>query len=159
MPKRLRVTDGSAEWIAELGGGGVSLSGVAGSITISDEGDGRFRVTGASLDVTAVATAGAGNSVWVGVDGHVFELGVRPDTGAATSASRDQDALSPPMSATVVRILVQPGAQVQAGDTLVVLEAMKMELPIRAPRAARVRAVLCHEGDLVQPGTALVELA
>jgi 3-methylcrotonyl-CoA carboxylase alpha subunit len=57
-----------------------------------------------------------------------------------------------------VRIAVQPGAAVQAGDTLIVLEAMKMELPIRAPRAGIVRAIHCHEGDLVQPGVLLVEL-
>ena len=62
------------------------------------------------------------------------------------------------MSATVVRIEVQPGAHVEPGDTLVVLEAMKMELPIRAPRAATVRAIHCIEGELVQPGTMLVEL-
>ena len=80
------------------------------------------------------------------------------DTGAARPASRDQDALSPPMSATVVRVAVRPGATVQAGDTLIVLEAMKMELPIRAPRAGTIRAVHCREGDLVQPGTVLVEL-
>jgi 3-methylcrotonyl-CoA carboxylase alpha subunit len=62
------------------------------------------------------------------------------------------------MSATVVRIHVQPGDRVEAGDPLVVLEAMKMELPIRAPRDATVRAVHCREGELVQPEMILVEL-
>jgi 3-methylcrotonyl-CoA carboxylase alpha subunit len=38
------------------------------------------------------------------------------------------------------------------------LEAMKMELPIKAPREGVVRAVHCHTGDLVQPGVNLVEL-
>ncbi|HUL72471.1 MAG TPA: biotin/lipoyl-containing protein [Vicinamibacterales bacterium] len=159
MPKRLRVVDGSREWIAELSTSGVALSNVDGSFAVSDDGDGRFHVAAASAVVTAIAAAGGGDVVWVGIDGHVFELHVRPDSGASTSAARDQDALSPPMSATVVRILVQPGARVQAGETLVVLEAMKMELPIRAPRAAAIRAVHCREGDLVQPGMALVELA
>jgi len=152
MPKRLRVVDGSREWIAELSTSGVALSNVDGSFAVSDDGDGRFHVAAASAVVTAIAAAGGGDVVWVGID-------VRPDSGASTSAARDQDALSPPMSATVVRILVQPGARVQAGETLVVLEAMKMELPIRAPRAAAIRAVHCREGDLVQPGMALVELA
>jgi biotin carboxyl carrier protein len=38
------------------------------------------------------------------------------------------------------------------------LEAMKMELPIRAPRDARVKAIACRQGDLVQPGVPLLEL-
>jgi len=40
----------------------------------------------------------------------------------------------------------------------VLLEAMKMELPIRAPREGRVKALHCRPGELVQPGTALVDL-
>jgi biotin carboxyl carrier protein len=39
-----------------------------------------------------------------------------------------------------------------------VLEAMKMELPVRAPHAGTVKDVSCREGDLVQPGVALLEL-
>jgi 3-methylcrotonyl-CoA carboxylase alpha subunit len=62
------------------------------------------------------------------------------------------------MPATVVKVLVAPGQAVRHGDTLVVLEAMKMELPIRAPGDATVKAVNCREGELVQPDRALVEL-
>jgi 3-methylcrotonyl-CoA carboxylase alpha subunit len=157
MARRLRVNDDDREWIAELGTSGVTLSGVEGTFAVSDEGDGHFQLVGLSTQVTAVAIAGAGDAVWISIDGHVFELRVRPDAGAVAS-SRDHDALSPPMSATVVRIMVRPGAEVQPGDTLLVLEAMKMELPIRAPRAGVVRAIHCQEGDLVQPGTVLIEL-
>ena len=64
-----------------------------------------------------------------------------------------------PMPATVIKILVTPGQSVKKGDTLVVLEAMKMELPIRAPADAMVAAVRCREGDLVQADVALVEFA
>jgi biotin carboxyl carrier protein len=62
------------------------------------------------------------------------------------------------MPATVVKVLVAPGQKVRHGDTLVVLEAMKMELPIRAPGDAVVQAVNCREGELVQPDRTLVEL-
>ena len=68
------------------------------------------------------------------------------------------DALAAPMPATVAAVLVQPGAVVAAGDTLVRLEAMKMELAIRAPAAGRVAAVDCRAGELVQPGRPLVTL-
>jgi 3-methylcrotonyl-CoA carboxylase alpha subunit len=62
------------------------------------------------------------------------------------------------MPATVVAVLVEPGARVQKGDTLLMLEAMKMELPIRAARDGVVRAIRCKPGELVQPGVDLVEL-
>jgi biotin carboxyl carrier protein len=62
------------------------------------------------------------------------------------------------MPATVIKVLVAPGAIVKKGDTVIVLEAMKMELPIRAPADATVMAVHCREGELVQPDAALIEL-
>jgi 3-methylcrotonyl-CoA carboxylase alpha subunit len=159
MARRMRVKGDGGSWDAELDGGGVVLSELAGAFAVEDEGDGRFVVRGPGAERRAIAMAGAGDVVWVGIDGQVFEFHVGQDAaGGAKTDSPDQDALSPPMSATVVRIAVQPGAVVQAGDTLIVLEAMKMELPIRAPRAGTVRAIHCQEGDLVQPGVILVEL-
>jgi 3-methylcrotonyl-CoA carboxylase alpha subunit len=62
------------------------------------------------------------------------------------------------MPATVMKVLVTPGGVVRKGDTMVVLEAMKMELPIRAPGDGTVLAVNCREGELVQPDATLVEL-
>ena len=62
-----------------------------------------------------------------------------------------------PMPATVVAIHVTPGQVVAEGDTLIVLEAMKMELPIRAPRNGVVKTVACATGELVQPGVNLLE--
>jgi 3-methylcrotonyl-CoA carboxylase alpha subunit len=61
------------------------------------------------------------------------------------------------MPATVVKILVTPGQAVRHGDTLVVVEAMKMELPTRAPGDGTVKAVNCRE-EAIQPDRALVEL-
>jgi 3-methylcrotonyl-CoA carboxylase alpha subunit len=55
-------------------------------------------------------------------------------------------------------LLAAPGQTVAEGETVLVLEAMKMELPVRAPRAGIVKAVHCAQGDLVQPGVALVDL-
>jgi biotin carboxyl carrier protein len=63
------------------------------------------------------------------------------------------------MPATVLKVLVAVGARVKKGETLVILEAMKMELPLRASVDATVTAVGCREGELVQPETVLVELA
>ena len=64
-----------------------------------------------------------------------------------------------PMPATVVDVRAAVGDTVTAGATVIVLEAMKMELPIKAPRAGVVKAVHCGKGDLVQPGVSLLEIA
>ena len=62
------------------------------------------------------------------------------------------------MPATVLSVVANVGQAVRAGDTLLMLEAMKMELPVRAPRDGVVAAIHCREGELVQPGVILVDL-
>jgi 3-methylcrotonyl-CoA carboxylase alpha subunit len=62
------------------------------------------------------------------------------------------------MPATVRRINVSPGDRVEKGATLIVLEAMKMELPVKAGSAAIVESINCREGELVKPGAALIGL-
>ena len=62
------------------------------------------------------------------------------------------------MPAVVVRVLVKPGDQVRARQTLVVLEAMKMEHLIQSPTAGVVHRVRCAEGATVAEGTVLVEM-
>ena len=66
--------------------------------------------------------------------------------------------LTAPMPATVIAVLVAPGARVAKGETVILLEAMKMELPIRALGDGTVKAVHCRAGDLVQADQELVEL-
>ena len=61
------------------------------------------------------------------------------------------------MPATVIRVLVAPGSHVKKGDVVVLLEAMKMELPIRALSDGTVTAVHCRDGELVQADQVLVE--
>jgi biotin carboxyl carrier protein len=62
------------------------------------------------------------------------------------------------MPGTVIKVLAAPGDQVEQRQTLLVLEAMKMETPVVSPYAATVRAVHVAEGDRVAGGTILVEL-
>ena len=85
-------------------------------------------------------------------------IGTTTPSSARTVAADEQASLAAPMPATVVAIAVQPGQKVAAGDVLIRLEAMKMELPVRSPRDATVVAVKCREGELVQPGVPLLEL-
>lgn len=56
------------------------------------------------------------------------------------------------MVANVWKVLVSEGDQVQDGDTLVILESMKMEIPVLCESAGTVTAVHVSEGDVVQEG-------
>jgi 3-methylcrotonyl-CoA carboxylase alpha subunit len=62
-----------------------------------------------------------------------------------------------PLPGQVVKVLARAGQQVEAGDELLVVEAMKMEHSIKAPTAGTVRAVLCAPGDQVDRGRSLVD--
>ena len=125
----------------------VSIEGTSTVVRLAQQESGyHAMVDGESLTVTTAAAASADSRE---ADGPV---------AGKTSAAADLDALCAPMPATVSAILVKPGAVVDAGDTLVRLEAMKMELAIRAPSAGRVTTLGCRVGDLVQPGRPLVTL-
>ena len=118
-------------------------------------GQGRFQLNDDGSSRTAFAVV-AGD-VWVFLDGRVF---VVPTSGQTTrrASADDASALMAPMPATVVSIHVAPGQRVERDALLITLEAMKMELPIKAPRGGRVTSLACHAGELVQPGVRLLEI-
>jgi methylmalonyl-CoA carboxyltransferase 1.3S subunit len=62
-----------------------------------------------------------------------------------------------PVTGTVVKLVAQPGQNIEAGDVLMVLEAMKMETNITAPMGGKVAAIRANAGDSVQAGQVLVE--
>lgn len=81
------------------------------------------------------------------------------ETEAVRAAHRHgSGGLEAPMPGKVIKVTVQPGADVRKGDELLVVEAMKMENAIRAPRDGRVKSVAARVGDMVSPGLVLVEL-
>ena len=63
------------------------------------------------------------------------------------------------MVANVVSIIFAPDAEVAAGDTLLILESMKMEIPVLAENGGTVAEIRVTEGDVVQEGDVLVVLA
>jgi 3-methylcrotonyl-CoA carboxylase alpha subunit len=84
-----------------------------------------------------------------------------PDVDAAAHAhggGTGSSTIAAPMPGTVIKVNVQDGSTVEAGEPLVVLEAMKMETPLLAPFAATVKRVHVAEGDRVAGGAVLVEL-
>ncbi|MER0214666.1 MAG: urea carboxylase [Nitrosomonas sp.] len=67
-------------------------------------------------------------------------------------------AIASPVTGTVWKILTQEGQQVKAGDILIVIEAMKMEITVEAPLSGTVERILCRQGDGISAGQLLVVL-
>jgi acetyl/propionyl-CoA carboxylase alpha subunit len=151
---RVEVRDGVAALVGEpedsaIERPAVELVGIApGTYSVSLEGR-----------TWRVYVAGTRDHCWLFCDGDVYEGEVVAEDAPQRTRSAAHSSLAAPMPATVVRILIARGDAVREGDTLLMLEAMKMELPIKAPRDAIVSAILCKEGELVQPGSPLLELA
>ncbi|HEX2315311.1 MAG TPA: biotin/lipoyl-containing protein, partial [Thermomonospora sp.] len=68
------------------------------------------------------------------------------------------DALVSPMQGTIVKVVVEDGATVAAGDTVVVLEAMKMEQPLTAHKAGVISGLSAEVGATVSSGAVLCEI-
>jgi len=81
-----------------------------------------------------------------------------PRPSAAAPAAASGDAITAPIPGSVLEILVKVGDAVEAGQTVVKMEAMKMENEINAPVAGTVSAILVNVGDAVNQGQALVEV-
>jgi len=97
-----------------------------------------------------------GGDVWFALDGEIWKV----EAGEKRSRARHRDhSMSAPMPGIVLKILVSVGQTVTKGTPLLILEAMKMEHQIVAPRDGTVAAINCSEGELVQPGLDLVEIA
>jgi len=114
----------------------------------------RIRVEGAPGGIAWAVSAG--DIRWVYYDGRVYELEVQEP--GRRRASPTQASLTAPMPATVRQVRVAAGDRVSRGDTLLILEAMKMELPVRAEADGTVVAVHCREGEMVQPDRPLIDV-
>ena len=145
-------------------------------------GDGRFQVSldGEKHAVSVSAAAHGFTRLQIGA--HSYELGLERDgsgyrvsfpgdslnvelapatRGGAAPAPRAHGParLTAPMPGRVVRVLSHAGADVIAGQGLVVIEAMKMENELRAPRGGRLLELLVREGQAVEAGTLLAVVA
>ena len=157
MSRRYRVLHDATEVTADTAADGVVV--VDGRrFHVVETSAGQYRVTGDDGASTFVAVAGPPHETWTTTGGHTRTCvvdGAPKRTGASRAAASDMTA---PMPATVVKIAVAIGERVAAGAPVVVLEAMKMELTVRAARDGVVRTIGCAVGDLVKPGVRLVEI-
>lgn len=129
---------------------------VHGRIVTSKEGEGWLDIEGRIVQFAAVRVK---NRVHVWAGGQTCWI----ETAAPGKAARPQgpagDDIVAPMPGTVLRIAVAEGDVVEAQQPVVVLESMKMELTLSAPRAGKIERILCKEGDLIDMNVVLARLA
>lgn len=151
----------------ELGHDGVSLGGTQVNAHLADvEGTPVRLVTigGAQHRVVAVRGEGRGRyALWI--DGWRFDVEALDertrtirDLSEAQAVASGPAPVIAPMPGLIVRVNVAVGDQVDAGQGIVVMEAMKMENELRAGAAGKVRAIHAVPGKAVEKGTLLVEL-
>jgi biotin carboxyl carrier protein len=109
----------------------------------------RYLVFGARLRDRILVAAGPAS----------FEFREIEEGRAQSQRGLSTPEVTAPMPGKVLRILAAEGAEVAAGDGLLVLEAMKMETTIAAESPARIRKILVSEGQMVDHGAVLIELA
>ena len=116
-------------------------------------------VGGKRLDV--VLPAGLGTAAAGGAAGApAGRSAARPLPGRAKKAvAAGGDALTSPMQGTIAKIVAEEGQRVSAGDTVVVLEAMKMEQPLTAHKGGTVTGLAVEIGQTVSAGTTICRLA
>lgn len=103
----------------------------------------------------AITTDGDKRQVWL--NGRLLNYERIRQRGGG-KGSDGGGSLSATIPAVVSQILIEVGDTVSANDKLILLESMKMVIPIQAPYAGTVTAINCAAGDSVQPGHPLVEL-
>ncbi|MET0238201.1 MAG: biotin carboxylase N-terminal domain-containing protein [Kibdelosporangium sp.] len=82
----------------------------------------------------------------------------RKRSGAKGASAVSGDAVAAPMQGTIVKIAVEDGQQVEAGELIVVLEAMKMENPVSAHKAGTITGLAVSSGETVTQGSVLCEI-
>ncbi len=140
----------------------VTLDGRALEVDFRDLGRGfaSLLVDGRSHEAGLERHPGGAWSVHLDGALHLFELhpAARGVAAGTAKPAGGPSKVKAPMPGKIVRVLVAAGADVEAGQGLIVMEAMKMENELRAPRAGRVREIPVHEGQAVETGALLALL-
>jgi pyruvate carboxylase subunit B len=161
------VTVNGERVTVDLDGSTVRVDGEAYSARLADvEGTPvRLITVNETVHRLVVRRRGGKGEYTIWVDGFTFDV---ESLDERTRAIRDRSAASQqhsgpaplvaPMPGLIVRVGVAPGDTVQAGQGIVVMEAMKMENELRAPGDGRVKTVHARAGLAVEKGAVLVEL-
>jgi 3-methylcrotonyl-CoA carboxylase alpha subunit len=113
-----------------------------------------------TIDGQRITVYGAvvGNNRYLHLDGQSYTLSVPDARAKRRSSAAAVGDLTAQMPGQVVDVLVSEGDTVTAGQTLMLLEAMKMQIRVSAPKEGRVRRLLVGKGMVVERGQLLAEI-
>ncbi len=143
--------------LKSLGAGryAVNIDGAAFEVAAELTSDGRLRLTSdTGTTVAEVTAAGTQRFVRLGT----LEFVLHREASGRRGGAAAQGGMEAPMPGVITKVMVEVGAEVEKGQPLVALEAMKMEHMIRAPRAGKIKRIAASPGQMVQAGAVLVEL-
>lgn len=113
----------------------------------------------ATIYWAAAPSTSEGGGQWLSADGCTYRLEKpRPKAARGAGDAATGETIRAPMPAQVRAVQVAEGEQVEKGQTLLLLEAMKMEIRVRAPSAGKVARLLAVEGQAVEKEQVLVEM-
>src|SRR6266704_1033037 len=140
----------------------VQLAGQAGKSTriveLERDAEG-WRVTLDGRPVAADAVEVAPNTLSILLAGQSYEICVAPSVDGKLRLQTGGLQITAPMPGKVVRLLVKTGDRVEAGQGLLVVEAMKMQNEIRSPKSGTVERVFVQEGQPVSAGEVLAAVS
>lgn len=158
MTRRLACGDVRFEVVARSGKNGLELSvdGRTLRLDVRQLAPGRFRLLDGERGETFDCVRD-GDAIHLFWRGSAYTL--REESSVRRAAQRQASSgLETPMPGKVIKVNVEPGQRVARGEEILVIEAMKMENAVRAPRDGRVKSVAAKVGETVSPGVVLVEL-
>jgi biotin carboxyl carrier protein len=123
------------------------------------ESGGHLRAIEIDGEIVPVRVARDGSRLWVWCAGRTYRFSIGSEGKRRSTLGGSPEGLWAPMPGKILDIRVREGDDVAPGQTLLILEAMKMEHEIRAPHAGRVGKVAFRPGDQVDAGALLVEFA
>lgn len=119
-----------------------------------------------SYNVELVERDDEGKTMVVKVNGRLYQVGIEDQydellkkLGMDSSSANKVLEIKAPMPGLVLNIIVEEGQEVNKGDSLLVLEAMKMENIIKSPTAGLVKKILIRRGDKVEKNEILLQFA
>jgi len=159
--------------------GAIVLNGKEYDVPVEEIGSGskrRFRITVGAKSVVATGEL-KGNELYADIDGYRRRVVVVPHDGLFTmfteqgamqfslaqadygeeDAATGEDVFNAPMNGVIVKLLVEPGAEVKKDQAVLIMEAMKMEHTLCAPADGKVKEFYFQPGDQVEGGTLLLE--
>lgn len=148
----LNDTETSFEWDKHDGGFSLTLEGKSFDLEL-------VKVLGPNQAI--IRCEGKNHKIWysansVSLGDYTFQL--EPKGGRKKKGGEEEGSLVSPMPGKILKVHVKNGDKVEAGQALLVMEAMKMEHTIKSSAAGTVKEVFFDEGDLVEGGVQLIDV-